>query len=148
MPNIIDGGVIGAEEGKLYDNGVIAGFARYLCFGLPPGGFESACIAMNYDLAMSRAANSLRPRPSQANQGWAGTADQNIVANMIEFVELNFPEEARGDWTKQIAWMHSEGFRRSPERRTMAKLSNYKWIDIAMVNSMGLRFNWITGEAR
>lgn len=146
MSNVMTGNDFGYRSDKLYDVNIIAGFARYLCFGLPPGGFEGTCIAGDYQLAMQRAHNSLRPRPSAAGGGFAGTASEDIVANMIEFVELNFPEESRGGPLTMMRWMQHDGLSTNKDARVLYKLGHdVRWID-QVLDRVGLDFDWETGS--
>lgn len=146
MSNVLNGEELYLDPTKSYDFNIMCGFARYLCFGLPPGGFEGACITGDYELAAGRAHNSVRPRPGIAGSGWAGTADQDIVANLIEFVNQVFPEEARGGPLKQMQWCRNGGLSKNKDARLLFKLSNdVRWIRKCL-GTAGITFDWETGE--
>jgi hypothetical protein len=144
--NVAAGRDFGYNSDKLYDINIIAGFARYICFGLPPGGFEGTCIAGDYELATHRASQSIRPRPSVAGGGMAGTATEDIVANMIEFAKDNIPEEGRGGPLTMMRWMQKDGLSKDKDARLLYKLGHdVRWINQAL-HRTGLDFDWETGE--
>lgn len=146
MSNVQAGNDFGYRSDKLYEINVIAGFARYICFGLPPGGFEGTCIAGDYDLASQRAHNSIRPRPSIAGGGFAGTANEDIVANMIEFAKDNIPEAGRGGPLSMMRWMQHDGLSTDKDARILYKLGHdVRWINQVLAR-VGLEFDWEEGS--
>lgn len=146
MSNVAPGSDFGYRSDKLYDINIIAGFARYICFGLPPGGFEGTCIAGDYELATNRAHNSIRPRPAIAAGGFGGTASEDIVANLIEFAKDTIPEEGRGGPLSMMRWMQKDGLSKDKDARVLYKLGHdVRWINQILERS-GLDFDWETGE--
>lgn len=131
---------------KLYDLNIIAGFARFLCLGLPPGGFEGACLTGDYDLAIQRASPFLRPRVPVKPHYSPGTAREDIVGNLIEFAQLNIPEVARGGPLSQLRWMKVGGLSGDPDARILYKLGHdVRWIK-SILRTYGIDFDWETGH--
>lgn len=132
------------DDLREYDYTIVQGFSRYLCFGLPPGSFEGACIAGEYYLAESKASAGLRSRTSSTHPG---SSPQDIVANLIEFVDENLPEMCRGGPLSQMQWCRKGGLKGvSADQRMLVKLSmKYDWITPAL-KGQNLLFNWATGD--
>ena len=65
------------SDGKLYDNGVLEAIRNYIHYGLDPGSFGYACLLGDLALARTKAHYKLLEYP-----------DQDIVANMVEYMEV------------------------------------------------------------
>jgi hypothetical protein len=84
---------------RIYQLDLIDSFALWIVLGLQPGSFSTACMFQDVETAY-RAAHPMLKRPHSI---------QDIVANMLHFVETNFPRTLLDDKDLMRGWHTHQG---------------------------------------
>lgn len=88
------------------DLGVLEDLQFYMELGLEPGGFTTSLLLGDYEEAYRRAHPLLKKEVNGSD---------DIVFNMLRYVELYVPHVCRGSREKIQAWIQHEGLKGAPD---------------------------------
>lgn len=97
---------------KDYDVDVIASLGWFIIAGLNPGGFGTSLMMQDKEMCYARAHRHLHP-------GCPYTNGQDVVANMMEFVNEHFPSSLLADHTALQQWENQQGLLGADENTKM-----------------------------
>jgi len=111
------------ENNMALDMGVLEALVQYMNHGLNPGSFTIALLIDDLDSAYRLAHHHLLPHNHPAYRG------QDVVANMVRFINTYCPPCAHGNQNIVNAWMERGGLNKpfTSEELVHMKLMNITW---------------------